>query len=250
MLFGDKFQHCITETVITRQKSEELFKSMSKGKSQPFRQGPSLQKAVVGGRRISFLRGPGPDSRVAQNSIFSRQGSSGKTFSEKGTFLQHVSRNDPTVEDTFCSRRVIFIRDTAKSEVGRQIKTFFKELEETDWGQKIFGNCAGLQNLISHGTNPGQGSSQSKNEFRSIHFSESRNRKHVAERCYSESVSCFRRVFKQPISGRQIRWRKEASDKPEKPKFVYIIPSFQSEGSSSTERSLVTGGLHVQDRSS
>ena len=39
-----------------------------------------------------------------------------------------------------------------------------------------------------------------KNECRSFHFSESRNRKHVAERCHSESVTCFKRVFKQPVS--------------------------------------------------
>ena len=184
---------------------------MSKGKSQPFRQGPPPPKSSSGRRRISFSRRPGPDRRVAPNNSFPRQGSSGKKFPEKRTFLQHASTIDPTGEDTFCSRRVIFIRDTAKSEVVRQIKTFFKELEETDWGQKIFGNCAGLQNLISHGPNPGQGSSQSKNEFRSIHFSQSRNRKHLAERCHSESATCFRRVFKQPISGRQIRWRKDAS---------------------------------------
>ena len=110
---------------------------MSKGKSQPFRQGPPPPKSSSGGRRISFSRRPGPDSRVAPNSSFPRQGASGKNLSEKGSFLQHASRIDPTGEDTFCSRRVIFIRDTAKSEVGRQIKTFFKELEETDWGQKI-----------------------------------------------------------------------------------------------------------------
>ena len=49
MLFGDTFQQCITETVKTRQKSGELFKSMSKEKSQPFRQGlPSKKKTVVG----------------------------------------------------------------------------------------------------------------------------------------------------------------------------------------------------------
>ena len=103
---------------------------MSKGKSQPFRQGPPPPKSSSGGRRISFSRRPGPDSRVAPNNSFPRQGSSGKKFPEKRTFLQHASTIDPTGEDTFC----IFIRDTAKSEVGRQIKTFFKELEETDWG--------------------------------------------------------------------------------------------------------------------
>ena len=223
---------------------------MSKGESQPFRQGPPPPKSSSGRRRISFSRRPGPDRRVAPNNSFPRQGSSGKKFPEKRTFLQHASTIDPTGEDTFYSRRVIFIRDTAKSEVGRQIKTFFKELEETDWGQKNFGNCAGLQNPISHGPNPGQGSSQSKNEFTSIHFSQSRNRKHLAERCHSESATCFRRVFKQPISGRQIRWRKEVSDKPEKPKFVYTIPAFQNGGPPSNERSLAGGGLHVQDRSS
>ena len=49
MLFGDKFQHYITETVKTRQKSEELFKSISKEKSQPFRQGSPPQKSSSGG---------------------------------------------------------------------------------------------------------------------------------------------------------------------------------------------------------
>ena len=44
MLFGDKFQHYIIETVKTRQKSEKLFKPMSKGKLQPFRQDPPPQK--------------------------------------------------------------------------------------------------------------------------------------------------------------------------------------------------------------
>ena len=123
-------------------------------------------------------------------------------------------------------------------------------MEETDWGQKNFGNCTGLQNPISHGSNPGQSASQSKNEYRSIYFSESRNRKHFAERCHSESVTCFRGVFKQPVSGRQIRWRKEASDKPEKSKFVYTIPAFQNGGPPSNERSLAGEGLHVQDKSS
>ena len=107
---------------------------MGKGESKPFRQGPPPQKSSSGGRRISFSRRPGPDSRVAPNSSFPREGPLGKKFSEKGTFLQHASRIDPTGEDAFCSRRVIFIRDTVKSEVGWQIKTFFKELEETDRG--------------------------------------------------------------------------------------------------------------------
>ena len=123
-------------------------------------------------------------------------------------------------------------------------------MEETDWGQKNLGNCTGLQNPISRGSSPGQGSSQSKNENRSIHFSDSRNRKHVTERHHSESVTCFRRIFKQPVSGRQIRWRKEASDKPEKSNFVYTIPAFQNGEPPSNKRPLAGGGLHVQDRSS
>ena len=52
-----------------------------------------------------------------------------------------------------------------------------------------------------------------------------------------------------PIQVR-VGWKKEASDKPEKPKFVSTIPAFQNGGSPSTERSLAGGGLHVQDRSS
>ena len=34
-------------------------------------------------------------------------------------------------------------------------KHFLKKLEETDWGQKNFGNCTQLQNPISHGSNLG-----------------------------------------------------------------------------------------------
>ena len=127
---------------------------------------------------------------------------------------------------------------------------FSRNWKKLTGDKKNFGKCAGLQNLISRGSNPGQGSSQLKNEYRSICFRESRNRKHVAERCHSESVTCFRRDFKQPVSGRQIRWRKEVSDKPEKSKFVYTIPAFQSGWLPSNKRSLVGGGLHVQDRSS
>ena len=110
----------------------------------------------------------------------------------------------------------------------------------------MFGNCAGLQNPISSGSNTSQGSPQSKNECRSIRFSESRNRKNVAGRCHSESVPCFSRVFKQPVSCREIKWKKEISDKPEKSKFVHTIPVFQNGGPTSTERSLAAGRLHVQ----
>ena len=58
--------------------------------------------------------------------------------------------------------------------------TFIKEMEGTNWGKKV-GNCTGLQNPISRGSNPGQGSSQSQKEYRSIHFDESRNRKDVKQ---------------------------------------------------------------------
>ena len=94
ILFGDKFQHYITETVKTRQKSEELFKSMSKGKFQPFRQGPPPQKSSSVGCRISFLRRPGPDTRVAPNSSFPRQGSSGN-FQKKELFSNMLSELIP-----------------------------------------------------------------------------------------------------------------------------------------------------------
>ena len=54
----------------------------------------------------------------------------------------------------------------------------------------------------------------------------------------------------QAVSGRQIIWKNEASDKSEKSKFVHMIPAFQNGGPPSIERSLAGGGLYVQDRSS
>ena len=99
-----KFENYITETVKTHQMSEELFKSMIKGKSQHCRQVPPLRKTNSGGCRINFLKRPGPDSRVAPTSS-PRQGSSGKSSSEITSFLQHASTIDCTKsgEDTFCS---------------------------------------------------------------------------------------------------------------------------------------------------
>ena len=82
MLFGDKFQNYITKTVKTRQNSEELFKSMNKGKSQAFRQDHPPQKNSSGYSRINYLRRPGPDSKVAQI-ISRRRGTSGKSALEK-----------------------------------------------------------------------------------------------------------------------------------------------------------------------
>ena len=64
-----------------------------------------------------------------------------------------------------------------------------------------------------------------------------------------QKVSHVSGVFKQPVSGRQIRWRKEACDKPGKSKFVHTIPAFENGGPPSTVISLAGGGLHVQDRS-
>ena len=127
ILFGDKFHNYINKTVKTRQKSEELFESMNKGKSQYFRQGPTPHKKKTtkhththnnnnnnssGGLRINFSRRPGPDSTPTSTR---RQGS-GKSSSEKGTFLQHASKIDSTKfgEDTFCGKMVSFTRDCQK----------------------------------------------------------------------------------------------------------------------------------------
>ena len=88
---------------------------------------------------------------------------------------------------------------------------FFKELEETDWGQKNFGNRTGLQNPISrdpvqvrvphsHKMNTGQ-SAFVNQEIETM-----------LQKGAIQKVSCFRRGFKQPVSGRQTRWRKEVSD--------------------------------------
>ena len=97
-------------------------------------------KSSSGGRRISFSGRTGPNSRVAPTS-FPRQGSSGKSLSEKLIVFQHASRIGPTREDTFCSRRFIFSRDTTKSEVGRQIKTFLKNWKKLTGEKKIWKLC-------------------------------------------------------------------------------------------------------------
>ena len=48
---------------------------------------------------------------------------------------------------------------------------------------------------MSHRTNPGLGSSQSENQYRSIHFSDSRNRDHVAVRWNHVSGEFLSNVF-------------------------------------------------------
>ena len=124
MLFGDKFQHYITETVKTSQKSEKLFKLMSKGKLQPFRRGPPTQKNCSEGVESAFRKDQVHIAELHQPA-FTDEGLQVKSSSEKETFLQHSSRIDPTGEDTFCSNRVIFTRDAAKSEVGRHIHNIY-----------------------------------------------------------------------------------------------------------------------------
>ena len=52
------------------------------------------------------------------------------------------------------------------------------------------------------------------------------------------------------LGDKSFRWRKEASDKPEKSKFVYTIPAIENGGPPSNKRSLAGTGLHVQDCSS
>ena len=46
MLFGDKFQNFVIKMVKTRQNSEDLFKSMNKGKLQPLHHDPFSQKII------------------------------------------------------------------------------------------------------------------------------------------------------------------------------------------------------------
>lgn len=96
MLFGDKFQNFVVKMVKTRQNSEDLFKSMNKGKLQPLHHDPFSQKIISDGGegcRTSFflLRRPDPDNGVASTSCH-RQGSSGKNSLQKLPFLQHTSR--------------------------------------------------------------------------------------------------------------------------------------------------------------
>lgn len=49
MLFGDKFQNFVVKMVKTRQNSEDLFKSMNKGKLQPLHHDPFSQKIISDG---------------------------------------------------------------------------------------------------------------------------------------------------------------------------------------------------------
>ena len=168
---------------------------MSKGKSQPFCQGPPPQKIVVAGGggegvesvfredqvQIAELHQPGFPDKALQVKVHQKK----EIFSMLPEFVP-PGKIHSVVKGLFSPEALPKVTLAGRSQ------QFFKELEETNCGQKNFGNCTGLQNPISCGSNPGQDFSQSKNEYRSISFNESRNGKHVAERCHSESVTCFR----------------------------------------------------------
>ena len=206
-------------------------------------------KNSSGGGRISFSGRTGPNSRVAPTS-FPRQGSSGKSLSEKLIFFQHASRIGPTGEDTFCSRRFIFTRDTTRSEVGRQIKTFLKNWKKLT-GEKKFGNCKGYK--ISYHLDPflvRVPHSQKMNRDQSTLVNqeiESMLQKGAIKKVSHISGEFLSNLF---LGDKSFRWRKEASDKPEKSKFVYTIPAIENRGPPSNKRSLAGTGLHAQDCSS
>ena len=108
MLFG--------ETVKIRQKSEELFKSINKGKSQLFRQAPQPQKTVMR-RIINFSRRPGLDSRFAPAS-FPRQGSSGnqlirkkELFSNMHSVIQGLFSQETLPKVILTGRSLHFLRN-------------------------------------------------------------------------------------------------------------------------------------------
>ena len=223
---------------------------MSKANLRPFARALHHKKAVVGGVESVFREDQVQIAELYQTAVFPEKVLLVKKFQKKELFSNMLPELIPqgkihsVVEGLFSSETLPKVKLAGRS------KHFLKNWKKLTGDKKKYGNCAGLQNPISHGSNPAQGSSQSKNEYRSIYFSESRNRKPVVEKCHSESATCFRKVFKQPVSGRQIRRRKEASDKPEKPKFVYTIPALQNGGPLSNKRPLAGGGLNVQDRSS
>ena len=151
MLFGDRFQHYITETVKTRQNSEELFKSMSKGQSQPFSQGPPPQKNNSVERRISFSRRPGqivelhqpafPD-KTLQVKLFQKK----ELFSNMHPELIPQGKIHSVVEGLFSQETLPRVKLADRS------KHFLK-----NWKKLTNRNCTELQNPISHGSNPGQG---------------------------------------------------------------------------------------------
>ena len=249
MLFGDIFQHYIPETVKTRQKSEELLKSISKRNLRPFARALHHKKAVVGGVESVFREDQVQIAVLHQTAVFPDKVLQVKNFQKKELFSNMLPELIPqgkmhsVVEELFSSETL------SKAKLAGRSKHFLKNWKKLTGDKKILEivqdykipfHMDPIQVRVPH----------SKSEYRSIHFSESKNRKHVAERCFSERATCFRRVFTQSFSRRQIRWRKEASDKPEKPKFVYTIPAFQNGGPPSNERSLARGGLNVQDRSS
>ena len=180
MLFGDKFQHYITETVKTSQKSEKLFKLMSKGKLQPFRRGPPTQKNCSGGVESAFRKDQVHIAELHQPA-FTDEDLQVKARQKKKLFCNILPELIPQGKIHSVVIGLFLPETLPKVKLAGIFTTFIKEMEGTKWGKK-FGNCARLQNPISRGSNPGQGSSQSKKEYRSIHFSESRNRKDVTER--------------------------------------------------------------------
>ena len=179
-MFGDKFQHYITETVKNGQKSEKLFKLMSKGKLQPFRRGPPTQKNCSEGVESAFRKDQVHIAELHQPA-FTDEDLQVKARQKKKLFCNILPELIPQGKIHSVVIGLFLPETLPKVKLAGIFTTFIKEMEGTKWGKK-FGNCARLQNPISRGSNPGQGSSQSKKEYRSIHFSESRNRKDVTER--------------------------------------------------------------------
>ena len=186
-------------------------------------------KNSSGGGRISFSGRTGPNSRVAPTS-FPRQGSSGKSLSEKLIFFQHASRIGPTGEDTFCSRRFIFTRDTTKSEVGRQIKTFLKNWKKLT-GEKKFGNCKGYK--ISYHLDPflvRVPHSQKMNRDQSTLVNQEIDS--MLQKGAIKKVSHISGVFLSNLflGDKSFRWRKEASVNLKNPSSFISYQQLKMEG--------------------
>ena len=124
-------------------------------------------------------------------------------------------------------------------------------MEETDWGKKNLEIVQGYK--MSYHMDPflvRAPHSQKMNRDQSTLVNqeiESMLQKGAIKKVSHISGEFLSNLF---LGDKSFRWRKEASDKPEKSRFVYIIPAIENGGPPSNKRSLAGTGLHVQDCSS
>lgn len=266
VLFGEKFQKKVNETIKSKKKTKELLREYSSKptrakkpfygyQQQPFRGSP--QSTSSSGRGHQSFQNQGFPPRDGQRRFFSR-GGRGKQPKLQPPY-DTLSQQDIKSKNTrpFKFKRIqkhspicknAFPREQGKFSSSRKIKIFLEKLGKSNKRQNNSKHSKRISYRICRDSLPTETASKTKVTKNSDKSGDTRGERTAGKGCHKESSSLQGPVYQQSLSCRKEGWGTTTSNKSEGPKHLYPVPTFQNGRALFGERNFGGRGLFMQIR--